>query len=71
MMIPYGKQSISDDDIAAVVAVLKSDFLTSGPLVDQFEHELCRVRGRQTCRRGVQCDRCTASGDARGGYWEG
>lgn len=36
-LIPYGKQSISDDDIAAVVAVLRSDFLTQGPIVPEFE----------------------------------
>ena len=30
-MIHYGKQSINDDDINAVVDVLKSDFLTQGP----------------------------------------
>ena len=36
-MIPYGRQDISDDDIAAVVAVLQSDFLTQGPQVPAFE----------------------------------
>ncbi|WP_434049433.1 UDP-4-amino-4,6-dideoxy-N-acetyl-beta-L-altrosamine transaminase [Marinobacter salarius] len=36
-MIPYGKQDISQADIDAVVAVLKSDFLTQGPIVPQFE----------------------------------
>lgn len=36
-MIPYGKQSIDSDDIAAVVEVLTSDFLTCGPRVDEFE----------------------------------
>ena len=36
-MIPYGRQDISDQDIAAVVAVLKSDFLTQGPAVPRFE----------------------------------
>lgn len=36
-MIPYGKQNISNDDIAAVVEVLKSDFLTQGPIVPLFE----------------------------------
>lgn len=35
--IPYGRQSITDDDIAAVVEVLKSDFLTQGPAVAEFE----------------------------------
>jgi perosamine synthetase len=36
-MIPYGKQTIDDDDIAAMVAVLRSDFLTQGPAVESFE----------------------------------
>lgn len=36
-MIPYGRQSISQEDIDAVVAVLRSDFLTQGPAVPHFE----------------------------------
>ena len=36
-MIPYGRQSISDNDIRAVEAVLRSDFLTQGPVVPAFE----------------------------------
>jgi UDP-4-amino-4,6-dideoxy-N-acetyl-beta-L-altrosamine transaminase len=36
-MIPYGRQSISDADIQAVVDVLKSDWLTQGPTVERFE----------------------------------
>ena len=36
-MIPYGKQSIDEDDIAAVVEVLRSDWLTTGPKVAEFE----------------------------------
>ncbi len=36
-MIPYGKQWISDQDIDAVVTVLKSDFLTQGPVIPRFE----------------------------------
>jgi UDP-4-amino-4,6-dideoxy-N-acetyl-beta-L-altrosamine transaminase len=35
--IPYGRQSIDEDDIAAVVEVLKSDFLTQGPAIPRFE----------------------------------
>lgn len=35
--IPYGRQAISDEDIATVVAVLKSDWLTTGPNVANFE----------------------------------
>lgn len=35
--IPYGKQDITDSDIAAVVTALKDDFLTQGPRIDEFE----------------------------------
>jgi dTDP-4-amino-4,6-dideoxygalactose transaminase len=44
-MIPYGRHSIDDEDIAAVVAALKSDWLTTGPLVEQFENALENVVG--------------------------
>ena len=37
MYIPYGRQSIDDDDINAVVDVLRSDYLTTGPKVSEFE----------------------------------
>jgi len=43
--LPYGRQSINDDDIAAVVEVLRSDFLTTGPMVDRFENVLCDYTG--------------------------
>lgn len=36
-LLPYGRQQIDDDDIAAVVDVLKSDWLTTGPTVSAFE----------------------------------
>ena len=36
-MIPYSRQSIDEDDIQAVVEVLRSDFLTQGPAVPAFE----------------------------------
>jgi perosamine synthetase len=35
--IPYGRQCIDDDDIQSVVDVLKSDFITTGPMIDKFE----------------------------------
>ena len=37
MFIPYGRQSIDEEDIQAVVDVLKSDYLTTGPKVSEFE----------------------------------
>ncbi|HGX93049.1 MAG TPA: UDP-4-amino-4,6-dideoxy-N-acetyl-beta-L-altrosamine transaminase, partial [Candidatus Tenderia sp.] len=36
-MIPYARQSISAEDIEAVVDVLQSDWLTQGPTVERFE----------------------------------
>jgi UDP-4-amino-4,6-dideoxy-N-acetyl-beta-L-altrosamine transaminase len=44
-MIPYGKQSINQQDIDAVVAVLQSDFLTQGPQVPLFEKSLETITG--------------------------
>ena len=44
-MIPYGKQSISDEDVLAVSAALKSDWLTIGPLVENFENEIEKIVG--------------------------
>lgn len=36
-MIPYGRQDIDDDDVAAVTEVLRSNFLTQGPKIPEFE----------------------------------
>ena len=44
-MIPYGKQSVSQSDIDAVVDVLKSDFLTQGHVVPAFENAICKYTG--------------------------
>ncbi|WP_433460863.1 DegT/DnrJ/EryC1/StrS family aminotransferase [Micromonospora sp. CA-248212] len=44
-MLPYGRQSISEDDVAAVAGVLRGDWLTTGPQVDAFEADLARVTG--------------------------
>ena len=38
--LPYGRQRITEDDIASVVSVLKSDFLTQGPIVPKFEQKI-------------------------------
>jgi len=44
-IIPYGRQSISEADIQAVVAVLQSDWLTQGPAVEQFEAAVAQYCG--------------------------
>jgi perosamine synthetase len=43
--LPYGRQLIEDDDVAAVVAQLRDDWLTQGPTVAAFEQALARATG--------------------------
>ena len=47
--IPYGKQSISNEDIEEVLKVLKSDYLTSGPKIKEFEEALANYCGAKYC----------------------
>lgn len=44
-LLPYGKQSIDEDDIQAVVKVLKSDYLTTGPEIERFEKRIAEYVG--------------------------
>jgi len=44
-LLPYGRQSIDESDIQAVAAVLRSDWLTTGPAVATFEQDLARLCG--------------------------
>lgn len=44
-MIPYGRQDISEDDIQSVVDVLRSDYLTQGPVVPAFEKAVAKYCG--------------------------
>jgi UDP-4-amino-4,6-dideoxy-N-acetyl-beta-L-altrosamine transaminase len=44
-MLGYGRQDINEADIAAVVSVLRGDFLTQGPAVEQFEAKLAELTG--------------------------
>jgi len=45
--LPYGRQWIDEDDIQAVVNVLKSDYLTTGPAIKEFEDQLKSVTGAE------------------------
>jgi perosamine synthetase len=45
MKIPYGKQSISNDDIEKVTSVLKSEYLTTGPTISEFESQFAKYVG--------------------------
>jgi UDP-4-amino-4,6-dideoxy-N-acetyl-beta-L-altrosamine transaminase len=54
--LPYGRQTIEDDDIAAVTAALRGDYLTTGPLVGRFEGALAaavRAKHAVVCANGT------------------
>lgn len=57
-MLPYGRQTISEDDIAAVAAVLRSDFLTQGPVIEAFEQRFAATVG---ARHAVAVNSATAA----------
>ncbi len=57
-MLPYGKQTIDQTDIDAVVAAVSSTMLTTGPLVKQFEHEFASATG---CDHAVTLSNGTAA----------
>ena len=57
-MIPYGRQDIDQSDIDAVVAVLKSDFVTQGPTVPAFENAVTNRCGAQ---HGVAVNSATSA----------
>ncbi len=44
-LLPYGRQTIDDDDVAAVTETLRSDWLTTGPKVAEFERALADMAG--------------------------
>lgn len=57
-VLPYGRQTISEDDIAAVVAVLRSDFITQGPVVEAFEQRFAKQVG---ARHAIAVNSATAA----------
>ena len=57
-MLPYGRQSISAEDIEAVTAVLRGDWLTTGPAVTAFETAVSELTGGH---RAVSCTSGTAA----------
>ncbi len=56
--LPYGRQEIDDEDVAAVQAILHNDFLTTGPLVDEFESKFAETVGSQYA---IACSNGTAA----------
>lgn len=57
-LLPYGRQSLTDADIAAVVDVLRSDWLTTGPTIDEFERVFASMVG---ARHGISFSSGTAA----------
>lgn len=57
-MIPYGRQDITEEDLAAVRAVLTSDFLTQGPKVPEFEAAVAAAAG---AAHGVAANSATSA----------
>jgi UDP-4-amino-4,6-dideoxy-N-acetyl-beta-L-altrosamine transaminase len=57
-VLPYGRQTIEDDDIAAVVEALKADLLTTGPTVEAFETAFAETVG---ARHAIACSNGTAA----------
>src|SRR5689334_7011730 len=56
--LPYGRQFLDDEDIAAVTAVLRGEWLTTGPMVEQFEAAFAAKVG---ARFAVACSSGTAA----------
>lgn len=56
--LPYGRQTIEDDDIAAVAEALRGDFLTTGPTVARFEAAFAETVG---ARHAIACSNGTAA----------
>ncbi len=56
--LPYGKQNVTEDDIQAVIEVLKSEWLTQGPAVPEFEESLADCQGSL---HAVACSSGTAA----------
>jgi len=57
-IISYGKQWIFEEDFSSIEDVLKSDFLTTGPIASQFEKELCKLTG---AKHAIVCANGTAA----------
>jgi len=58
MKIPYGKQTIDREDVSSVINTLESDFLTTGPNVEEFEKKFCDFVG---CKYAVAVSSGTAA----------
>ncbi len=57
-MIPYSRQSISEQDIEEITKVLRSDLITQGPISEEFEAEICSYTG---CKYSVLTNSATSA----------
>jgi len=57
-MIPYGRQNVTDEDVEEVISVLRSDFLTQGPVIPEFEKQLCEYTN---VKFSVAVNSCTSA----------
>ena len=56
--IPYGRQDVTEDDINEVTKVLRSDYLTQGPRVEEFEN---KVANEVDAKYGVAVNSATSA----------
>jgi UDP-4-amino-4,6-dideoxy-N-acetyl-beta-L-altrosamine transaminase len=57
-LLPYGRQTIDEDDVAAVTAALRAEYLTNGPKVEEFEFAFAEATG---AKHAVICNSGTAA----------
>jgi len=57
-MIPYSRQFIDNEEIEAVLKVLKSDYLTQGPQVEKFENKVCKILN---CKNAIAVNSATSA----------
>ena len=70
-MLPYGRHWISDSDIQSVIATLKSDWLTTGPVVAEFEQAFAETVGAKFAMAVSNGTARPALRDARTRNWAG
>lgn len=71
LVIPYGRQDVSEKDIQTVVDVLRSDYITQGPMIQKFEHKVadyCEVNYAYACNSATSALHiaCLAIGVGKG-----
>lgn len=70
-MIPYGRQSITEDDLKLVKSVLESDYITQGPAIPKFEDSIKSFTGARFCMAANSATSCLHLGCLSLGIGEG